>query len=386
MNIFYELNKKYEWRSLAALIFAAFVVSIVVVSVYPLLESGHTTIVKETERRALYMAKQIAEKNSPFLAAHAETKTDIGNAQNGEGVQAALLVDLENRILAPGEKMNQYLTSGAEAVAAVQASKLFRNGRETGFTTVGDDSMIVAIEPVKILNPAMGRNITVAMAIVSIDSSLFTPDMGEIGMVYSQTLILAGILAILIALILHRMTLRPFMVLNEDMDKALKGDLSQISHEYKLLEVNSLWEIINSAIQRIPKGKESEAFGGSGVGGGAVSVEEYVKPLKALGDVIKVGIVVFDSSQKIAQMNSVFEEISGIHADQAIGHDMSEVARDQAMGAFTSDILNRTPVGGEGILEEFEISGMPFKVYACAFGSPGVVPHCYVMVTTKEVS
>jgi hypothetical protein len=380
MPIFYGLNLKHEWKVLCMGALAAFVLGNLVISVYPLLESSHSTIIKETALRAKFMARQIAEQNGPFLAARAETKTDIGIVENAEGVRVALLTDLENRIIAPGSKLNQYLATGVEANLAIKARDLFRAGKETGFTAVGDPTTVVAIEPVKVLSPSAGRNIVVAMAIVSIDTSLVTPDLGEMGVVYAETLILTGILGGLLFLVLYRLTLKPFQVLNEDMDKALKGDLSQVTHQFKFEELNPLWELINSAIQRIPKGN---ADGSSMASSGPPSAEDCVAPLQMLGELAKFGFVIFDSEKKLLFLNSVFEEMSGIRSDSSLGRAMSEVARDQAMAAFTSDVLDRAPVGGQGVSEDFDFSGITYKMHAAAFGFPGNQAKCFVLAAIR---
>jgi PAS domain-containing protein len=384
MPIFYGLNLKYEWNLICIVMFAVFVIGNLIVSVYPILESSRITILRETGVRARFMAKQIAEQNAPYLAARNETRSEIGIAENAEGVRIALLLDLDNRIIAPSAKLNQYLAAGSEAGIALRARDRFRAGNETGFWVPADPDLIVAVEPVKILNPAAGKNIVVAMALVSIDTSLSTPDIGEMGTIYSETLILTGILGGLILLVLYRMTLKPFQVLNEDLDPALKGDISQVTHEFKLQELNPLWDIINSAIQRIPKANGSS--GGMGNMGGMDNsqyVEEFVGPLRTLGNIVKIGLVVFDSEKKIVYLNSMFEEMSGVRSDSGIGKDMSEVARDQAMAAFTNDILGRSPVGGEGVSEDFDFSGITYKMYAAAFGSAGGVAKCYFLAAMR---
>jgi PAS domain-containing protein len=294
--------------------------------------------------RAQFMARQIAEHNSPFLAARAETKTDLGIVETADGVRLALLTDLENRIIAPGSKLNQYLTNGGEANIAIKARDLFRGGRETGIQTQIDSTTVIAIEPVKVVSPTLGRNVIVAMAIVSIDTSLSTPDFGEMGMVYSETLILTAILGGLLFYILYRVTLKPFQILNEDMDRALKGDLTQVTHEFKFEELNPLWEIINSAIQRIPKSEGA----GNGMGAlgdlGSSNPEDFTAPIRMMGSLVKFGLVLFDSDKKIAYLNPMFEEISGIRSEGAIGPDIAEVARDQVLGPFTSEILGRVTI------------------------------------------
>ncbi|MEO5969477.1 MAG: FHA domain-containing protein [Bdellovibrionia bacterium] len=378
MPIFYSLNLKYEWRAIAVGMFLMFSFLNLTVSVYPLLESSHQAIIKETGRRALFMARQIADQNAPFLANRMETKSEIGIIENADGVRTAMLVDLDNRIIAPSAKLNQYLASGAEAAVAIKARDSFRSGRETGYWIEADESTLVAVEPVKVLSPTAGRNVVVAMAIVSIDSSLATPEMGELGVIYSEILAITAIILGFIFLILYRMTLKPFQVLNEDIDRALKGDMNQVTHEFKIEELNPLWDIINSAIQRVSRNNSPESSSNSGE-----STEAFVGPLRMIGNLVKFGFLIFDSERKIVFINSIFEEMSGIRSESAMGQDISSVARDQAMGSMTNDLLGRVSTGGEGLVEDFDFSGVGCKIYMAGFGSEGNAPKCFVMAAVK---
>ncbi len=383
MPLFYSLIYKHEWNIVCIFLFSIFVLGNLVITVYPLLESNKISIIKETKRRARFMARQIADQNSPYLAARAETKTEIGLAENAEGVRVALLVSMDNRILAPGSKLNQYLTSGIEAVIAVKARNRFESGQEVGFSTETDSDLIVAVEPVKVTSPVLGKNIVVAMAIVSIDTTLSTPDIGEIGVVYSEALILTSILGGIILLILYRITLKPLEVLNEDMDKALKGNLSQVTQDFKFYELNPLWEIINSAIQRISN-SESSGLNGLGISQDASQiVAEFVGPLSMIGNNMKNSFAVFNGDKKIVFLNSSFEELTGIRNDGAVGQEIIEVARDQAMGAFAQDILSRAKPGDEGVSEDFDFSGTTYKVTVAAFGVSAGVAKCFVLIVSQ---
>lgn len=378
MPVFYGLNFKNEWRVLLFGLVGALVLGNVVLSIYPLLEANRATLIKETGHRARFMARQIAERNAPMLAAKAETKTDIGGIDQADGVRVAVLTDLDLRIIAPASKMNAYLAGGQESVLAAKMRDKFRAGREDGIVVEADSANIVAIEAVKVFSAQAGRNIPVGLAVVSIDTTLSTPDLGEIGVIYSQSLILSGVLGLIVAFILYRLTLKPFQVLNEDIDRALKGEMGQVTHEFKLEELNPLWEVVNSAVQRASSG------GGPG-GGGAMeaSLDDYLGPLKTLGSATRVGILVFDGEKRVAYLNPFFEELAGIRLDGALGQDIASVARDQALIAFVQDLFSRVSPGTEGVTEDFDFAGVQHKVHAAAFGPANGVPKCYWLVVTK---
>jgi PAS domain-containing protein len=217
------------------------------------------------------------------------------------------------------------------------------------------------------------------MVIVSLDSSLATPEMGELGVVYSEVLATTAIILGILFVIIYRVTLKPFEVLNEDIDKALKGEINQVTHEYKFEELNSLWEIINSAIQRASKSGAADSVSG----GLNDSSDGFTAPLRLIGGLAKFGLIVFDADKKIVFINPTFEEMSGIRSDNAMGQDISVVARDQAMGAMTNDMMGRVMVGTEGVSEDFDFSGVPCKIHMAGFGTSGNPPKCFMMAAVR---
>jgi len=383
MPFFYGLISKSEWNAVFVSLLAVFSVLTVIVSVSPLLDSNRESVLKETSKRASFIARQIAESNAPLLANRAETKTEIGLAEKAESVQLAILTEMDGRVIAPVSKAGQYLLGGAEARISQMLIQRYRAGKlKTGWSGPIDETTVMAIWPVEIYQASTASNVIVAMAIVSIDMSSSLMSGGEIGMIYSKSLILSGILFALMGFIFYRMTLRPFHQLSEDMDKVLKGDLSQVTHEYKFEEMDSLWDMIHVAVQRIPKNiGSSNALDGEG----APSLEDYLEPLKSLGAAASMGLVIFDSDRRIAYMNEIFEEMSGIRASDSIGQEISEVARDQSIGQIFSDLFDRVSTGGMGALEDVELTaGILFKLHVSAFGKSGEAAKCYAVTALRN--
>jgi hypothetical protein len=185
--------------------------------------------------------------------------------------------------------------------------------------------------------------------------------------------------------VLYRLTLKPFQLLNEDMDKALKGDLQAVTHEFKCEELNPLWDLINSAIQRIPR-HSSKGEATPGADEATVPPEQYIGPVRALAEKLHAGLLVFGSDRKVAFLSGEFEAITGIRPDEAVGQDFSAVARDQSMEGLIRDLLDQCGPGGEPITQEYEFKGVPCEVQSMAFGAPGelAAKAFVVLVTRKE--
>lgn len=385
MPSFYGILMKTEWKVIYSSFIGLYIVLSVLIASIPLINQNRNSLIQEVKARAHFMSRQLAEQNARFFAAGAETRSEIGWFEQAQGVQNVVLVDLDSRILAPSSRLNQYLTSGFEAASVIRARDLFRAGRETGVSFVDDTGLVVSIEPIKVLNPNLGRNVIVAMAVVAIDATLDLPGSGEIGVSVIETLIISAILGLLIFSVLYKINLRPFVVLNEDMDRALKGELPKVTHEYQFEELNSLWEIINSAIQRIPMRTESGnsllGINSDELGG---SPEEFEWPIRMLGGVGKLGLVAFSADKKIVFINPIFEEISGIRPDAALGQSISSVARDQSLGLLVEELLDRVATGSEGVSDDFEFSGIPYRVLVSAFGAPGQSPKFFLMACERK--
>lgn len=375
MPFFYSLNTRHDWKHLWVWMISIFTIVTLAIAIAPLLQLNEQTAIREQGRRARFMAKQIVDQNAAFIAAGAKTKTTIGDIGKEPGVQLAVLVDLENRVIAPSQKLNQYLTTGKVATFSKKASQAYLAGREKGKVKRISESLIVAVEPLKIFDQRLSKNRTVAMAIVSMDTSLATPDLGSIGVMYSRTLVVIGVFAIFLFYILYRMTLKPLEVLNRDVDQALKGEISQISRKYQFEDLSALWDVVESAVQRVPKGTQSGtgAFGDSSIEDGSgnqpsADFNDVIAPIQMIGKISQLGVAICDSSKNIVYMNSVFEEMTGIRSEESYGQPFEAVARDEALVALTDDLFEQVQNSGKSMEEDFDFSGIYYKVQAVSLG------------------
>ncbi len=382
MPLIYGLMLKNEARFVALGVATGIIIWNLVVSVQPLIQSKEKLLLRESAKRARFIARQIVDLNSAAIAAKAETRTTVGRIAQEPEVRVAFLVDLDGRIIAPSDRMNQLVTSDAEAVAIERARTYYRASSTTGFNTVVGP-VVVGVEPLEVYDGQLGKNVVVAIGIVSIDTRYASGEMSEVSMIYSETFIMMVLLSGFLFFVLYRMMLKPFEVLNEDIDKVLKGEMEQVTHEFKMAEMNSLWDVINSALQRIPRGEDGQGSGGLGKSEEDYSAENYLGAAKALGGTPGVGVALLDGNGGVQFLNPLFEEITGLRQENVLSQPLASVARDQAFGSFVGDILERTLTGSDGISEEFEFSGVSYQIRVGAFGPIGGKGRSYLMVTTK---
>jgi hypothetical protein len=381
MPLFYRQNIKYDLKSIGLTIILGFILLSQFLTVVPVQEEFHQSLVREAQRRARFIAKQIVEKNAVLLREDDEGKVDVAFAEEEQGVLNALLISNDKRIIAPREKHNQYLAQGVEASVANFALEAFKDKQESGIVRNPKANVVVAVEPLKLYNPLKGKNEVVAAAVVSIDISRLTPDFGAQAVSHSSTFIVIGLIGIVMAYILFRLFWKRFELLNNDLDRVLKGQGEKIGSEFKFEEAESLWEIINSLAQIIPRKDQVTGSEGSIPG---VTIEDFMPALQVLSEHKGFGVCAIDTEKRLTFYNSHFELITGFRLEGAIGQSLSGFARDQSLIAFIDDLSSRCQ--NEKVTEDYEFSGTMMQVSMVGLGAHGRTVGYLLTLTAKPES
>lgn len=378
INFVYNLNEKHEWRVMMAGMFAVVVCFAAIASVYPVMDRADEKLTNEAAGRALVLARQMVDRNSGFIFERQESKLDITYVEKEPGVMSAWIIDMDQRVLAPGRLLNQSVAGNNEGVFAASAVKTLREKESVErMVRLYGDMLAVAI-PLRIFSSQQGKNVTVAVGLVFYDRSSVVFDSGTEMLTYIQALILSAIVGVIVYFALYRLTLRPLNYLNDQIDQVLKGNASTVEKKFKMEEINPLIDVINSALQRAAQ-----------AGPGAISTgsnDEVLESLKFVAGRMPAatsGMMIFDGSKKIVLWSAFVEEITGIRADTALGQDVGAVARDAAFAAFIEDLFARAPfVGSEPVGDDFEFSGTSYRLEVLATGSPGAVKY-YAITAVK---
>lgn len=384
MPYLYRLLLKYEWRTLLFGSFFAFSLLALFFAVAPLIQSNEVMMVRELERRARFMAQQIVEINSPHILQKSESKTEITDSiSKGYGVRQALLLDLENRILAPASKLNQYLTTGPAAIAAVKAKQEFESGRVRTFSIPVGSHTVVAVEPMLLYSAREGRNIPVAMAVVALDASVVTQGMGDVLMIFAESFIWLAFFAMLLALAVYRLTLKPLEIINEEIDRSLKGDpVDGMSRDCRFEELSQLQDVLESLLRRLANGTADQQ---KREGTSSISIgDECLPSFRLLGERLSEGMAFCDHERRLLFLNPAFEDLTGIRSENAFMQSLPDQARDQAFAMMLNDLFDRCPGAAEGISEEIEFSGVAYRIQMVPIGSSGGAPRGYLVTTTRS--
>lgn len=382
INFVYNLNERYEWRVLMASMFVVITVVGAVLSVYPVLDRVRSKLMNEATYRALLMARQIVERNAAHIYGQTESKTDVAFIESEIGVKSAYLLDMDGRIIAPARKLNQHLSESPEGAFSAAARAAFAEKVSSERYVRGYGDLVAVAVPMRVFNQSTGKNDAVALGVVFFNRAMIVFDEGTEMLSYIQGVILSGIIAVIIFFSLYRLTLRPLLALNDDIDQVLKGNAAVVNKKYKMEEIDPLIDVVNSALQRA-------AASAGGVGSLAssdqVSFDDLVATLKFASEHMSTaGMIVFSADRRIMHLNPYMEEVTGMRNDSSRGSDIGSAARDSAFVSFVEDILSRsTGSTGEVMSEDFEFSGTTYRMECIAVGQSGAV-RGFVLTALKQ--
>ncbi|MBI3543184.1 MAG: FHA domain-containing protein [Deltaproteobacteria bacterium] len=377
LNFVYNLNEKHEWHVIMMGMFGVLTVAASVFSVYSVMDRADEKLTDEARNRALVLARQMVDRNAPYIYERQESKMNIDYVEKEPGVMSAYIIDMDQRVLAPGKMLNQSVNGASEGVFAAGVAKKFYDNEqlERLYKTYGD--MVAAAVPLRIFSQSAGKNVTVAVGMVFYDRTTVVFDSGTEAMAYIQAILVSAIIAVVMYFALLRLTLRPLQYLNEQIDFVLKGNGQAVEKKFKMEEINPLIDIINTALQRAAQaGPASMAVN---------TADEVLETLKftAARMAPGSGLAIFNGEKKIVHWSAYMVEITGIQAETAIGSDVNSVARDAAFGMFVEDLFSKAPfAGSEPVGDDFEFSGVSYHLDVLATGSPGSVK--YYVITIKK--
>jgi hypothetical protein len=356
---FYGMLMKNEFRSVVGVIFLIAGLVSIVGAVMPMQDLASQGIRREALIRARLLAREVSDRFGPNIAAHTESQIDLSQLEGEDSVRSVALVNTNLQIIAPQARLNQIYAGGVEGEFALEMAKKYRNGRETGEgRVVQERDVAIWVEPIKTLDPRQVRASVAAMAVVSIDFSRNALSTGGLEVAYATSIGIGGLALLLVYLIVMRLASKPYEVLNEDLDRVLRGEMSKVTQEFKVPETQGLWDNINAAVQRIPKGG-----GEISMDGGMVQWESQFEPFRVLAEHGKFALAGFDPSLNFVLVNELFTEVSGIRSD-SYGQTVSAVG-DQALSALVVDLSRAVSnSSARSATDRFSFQGDDYEVVA----------------------
>tara|TARA_B100001248_G_scaffold262695_1_gene261023 strand:- start:11194 stop:12765 length:1572 start_codon:yes stop_codon:yes gene_type:complete len=371
MPLVYKLIENYELRWVIGGFVLAFIVMVSSLSTIPMIQITKSSIEKESQRRALTIARYIVDKNKALIQQNLTSSLTVRVANKEEGVKLAAIIDADTgRILAPAAKAGSY-----ENRPFLNMAREVERYKDYEYVETMIDGTIGASVPIRMYDPSKQTTIIKAYAIVLYDSSAISVDDGQSISLFMQTLIIACLLGFILYFFLYRLVEKPIAKLNHDINDAMK-DGKQVQTPYQFPPLQDLLTNINSLVSRANEsGTEGPNFD---------LVENNDKSFEAQNIVrlFSNAAISVREDKTIIDCNMEFENLTGVISGN-IQNQALDTLNDQALILSIEDLIDRCKEQPSLIASnQIEFSGIQMEIDAQAvMGAKNIE---YYVLTIKQ--
>jgi hypothetical protein len=239
----YKAAEKFDFKHILAGFTVAFIFLTTFLAIFPLAKLTRESVLTESKRRALTMARNLSQMNRKALTEDSELSLTTDFIARESGVDKAIIISGQSgAILAPANLMGTFLKD--PFVIAL------RNSHSEQVDLI-NDTQVGASVPMKFFNAEIGDSTVKAYAIVVYNVDPLAVDFSRTLSLFIQIFLIACIIGAVIFAIQYRLIVFPLKNLNREIDRSLTEGTSNIQINFQLPIFQKLIANINSALSRI---------------------------------------------------------------------------------------------------------------------------------------
>jgi hypothetical protein len=362
MPIFYSFNEQYEWSGIVGFLIFIFIVVNISLTILPVLSDSRRLLLREVGFRAKQYAAEVDRLNNAFLRDKNldQIYTGFLEGSDAEGVQSYKLFDVQGRIYRPVNELNTIVNDAF----SVEAIKYFNSERNWDMEKIIKEGNIVKVaRAIKAYDKTLGREVLAAIITINFAPTSLVKEASNNSKAYLESLVTAGIVAILFFGILYYLTIHPFIDLRLQIESVLRGRKKEIEFKNCFQELTPLINTINGVLGRIQELQSAET-------GEVNSIEEdgpYLRTLEEFLSGAQGPVVILNSEKVIQRINPEAEDLLGLRENASSGQSILETARDQGFAATVIELCDQSANNnGCHQKESYEIGGKRMNINVAA--------------------
>ncbi len=338
MPLVYGFNERYEWAALVGILLFVLIATNITLTIIPVLRDSKNLLIKEIALRGKQYAAEVDHLNSIHLRNKNldHIRTDFLEGEDAEGVQSYKLFDIEGIVYRPITSLNT-IVNDPFSVDARKFYKTESNQDKDIIVDLGGNQIGIA-RAIKAHDENLGREVVVAIITIIFSPSSLAREASNNSKAYLESLVTAGMVAIIFFGILYYMTIRPLDELRLQIEAVLRGRQKELTSNTLFKEIHPLRNTINSILTRIKELTNADS-------GEVQNIEEdapYIRSLKEFMEGAQGPVLILNSEKHIMHMNIECEDLLGIRENSSAGQSLLDTARDQGFAATLIDLCDRS--------------------------------------------
>lgn len=364
----YKLSEVAEFKFVLAGFIFVFIFTVTLLSMLPMSQITQASIEKESRRRALSIARNMAQVNQQIFATGLESNLTTQNAQVEDGISEAVIISqVDGMILAPAEK-----AGSSPDLPFVHTAR-----RETKEMVVQIDSKTIgASVPIAAFNPDLGAFTVKAHAIVIYDMGSLAFDDGRAFSLFIQTLVISCLIGGLIFFFMYKLIEYPIVQLNAQLDKALRDKEDNITTQIQFPAYIGLLSNVNSLLSRYVNGDQNSS--------GNMHLNRDQEAYNLL-HLVGYPCIAINKYYQVIGLNPAFEQLTGASAHKVQNQEMSHLP-DQALQKNIGELLDISKMNPSTLAtSSLEFGGDSYIVSCQCFMGPDHQPEYYLVTISPSV-
>ncbi|MBE8163171.1 MAG: FHA domain-containing protein [Bdellovibrionaceae bacterium] len=324
----YKLPELLDFRYVLGLLLISFVLIMTSLSYIPLGTLLQSSIQKESQNRALGIAKHLATLNKVYLQKGPKAAISTSVALQEPGVDQAFIISAENnRIIAPLSEQGQYPPENI--------NNLFIGiDKNNEYFKQLDSSTIIAIKPIQFLSRSAELK-TLAYAVIIYNMGSLSFSDGRALSLFIQTLFIGLLIGSILFFFLFKIISYIFNQLNVQIQSSLEKNQGTVNIPYQFSALQKCIEQINNILNRIVLLKEQENAESSAPATHYDKFEEVNKVTQLIG---YPSLILDYKSHKVISTNLQADQLF----EESILHQEVENLVDQSLKLNLQDLLERS--------------------------------------------
>lgn len=293
----YKFAQSIEYRWVIGIFIVVFILMVTSLATIPMTTTISHTIEAESMRRAVTIARGLAQVNRQAVIDNLEVSISTRTAEIEDGVSVAAIISAKDgHVIAPVNLRQQD-----------SENAFFREARREGkeFHKALGNSLVGASTPIISYDASRGEQAAIAYAIVIYDLSAVGIRTEQTFSLFVETFAISLIFGLLLYFVLMRIIEHPLTQLNEQIDEALRDGHDNVQTEYKFPILNRLVSNIASTLTRV-------ANSGGAEGGAQVNFQQrHNEAVQVVSLIDNPAIAISAVDSKIISANDAFERIMG---------------------------------------------------------------------------
>ncbi len=327
----YKLPEITDFKLVVGGFILAFALIVTALSVIPMVELTKSGIERESQRRALSLAKSLADRYQIAHKNGVESAFNSAPIEREQGVTAAyILSSSDGTVVAPakrvGQRPNEQFVHSARRSDQQEVSQM-------NSATVG------AAIPIKTFDSETGSFRVSYHAVVIYDMGSMAIDTGRIIGLVIRVLAIAMVVGALLFFFLYKLFEFPLVQINKQVNEGLKDGNTLAKTNYRFEILQSLVSNINTAIERASQAKPDSRQ----------VVSDRSREASQLVENYPGAAIAIDKNQSVISMNIAFEELVGLRLNDVQGQNYASL-NDHVLTLNLKDLIEQTEASGYSVV------------------------------------